>query len=175
MAGRVNSITTRISARLDALDALLSRLGRFGAALALTAMAVAIVTTSHFLIRHLQGAPVRPGSVVNLVQSFGDHQRLYSASLIVVLAISGIMLFLFCRIFALKAKDRAIRAEENLRHFSLTGKLLDSKLGVLQVVALRFAPDAEFVVLARRAADEGLAPDAIKRAIKHWRPDLYRV
>jgi len=115
------------------------------------------------------------GSVVNLYQSLGDHQRLYSASLIVVLVICVLMLFFFCRIFALKAQDRAIRAEENLRHFVLTGKLLDAKLGVLQIVALRFAPDTEFVALARRAADENMAPDAIKRAIKQWKPDTYRV
>jgi len=115
------------------------------------------------------------GSVVNLVLSWGDHQRLYSASLIVVLAICSILLALFCRVFALKAQDRAIRAEENLRHFALTGKLLDPGLHTRQVVALRFAPDAEFVALARRAADENLKPDAIKRSIKQWRADSYRV
>jgi len=115
------------------------------------------------------------GSVVNLVQSMGDHQRLYSASLIVVLTICGVLLALFCRTFALKAQDRAIRAEENLRHFVMTGKLLDPKLQTLQVVALRFAGDGEFVALARRAADENLKPGDIKRAIKQWRADLYRV
>jgi len=114
------------------------------------------------------------GSVVNLVQSFGDHQRIYSASLIVVLVLCAILTALFARIFALKAQDRAIRAEENLRHFALTGKLLDSRLSALQVVALRFAPDPEFVPLAKRAADEGLTPDAIKKSVKLWRADTYR-
>ena len=115
------------------------------------------------------------GSVVNLVLSWGDHQRLYSASLIVVLEVTSLMLFFFCRIFPLKAQDRAIHAEENLRHFVLTGKLLDPSLSALQVVGLRFACDEEFVLLARRAAEEHLSPDAIKRAIKRWRPDTYRV
>jgi len=115
------------------------------------------------------------GSVVNLYQSLGDHQRLYSASLIVVLVISAIMIALISRVFALKAQDRAIRAEENLRQFVLTGKLLDPKLAVLQIVALRFAPDSEFVALARKAADENMTPDAIKRAVKQWRADTYRV
>jgi uncharacterized protein DUF6526 len=86
-----------------------------------------------------------------------------------------IILFFFARIFPLKAQDRAIRAEENLRHFAMTGKLLDPRLGTLQTVALRFASDGEFVALARRAAEEGLTPDAIKRAVKNWRPDTYRV
>lgn len=115
------------------------------------------------------------GSIVNLIQSFGDHERLYSAALIVVLVICLILVALFCRIFALKAQDRAIRAEENLRHFVLTGKLLDPRLSIQQAIGLRFASDGEFVVLAKRAAEEKLTPDAIKRAVKDWRADLYRV
>jgi hypothetical protein len=114
------------------------------------------------------------GSCVNLYQSLGDHSRLYSASLIVVLVVTSLMLFFFCRVFALKAQDRAIRAEENLRHYVMTGKLLDPRLTVRQIVGLRFASDEEFVELARRAAEEGLSEDAIKRAVKHWRPDHYR-
>ena len=115
------------------------------------------------------------GSLVNLYKSFGDHTRLYSASLIVVLVVASLMIALFCRIFPLKAQDRAIRAEENLRHYVLTGKLLDPRLSALQIVALRFASDAEFAALAARAAQESLSPDAIKRAVQHWRADTYRV
>ena len=81
----------------------------------------------------------------------------------------------FHPLFALKAQDRAIRAEENLRHFALTGKLLDPRLDMRQVIALRFASDAEFVALARRAAADTLTPDAIKQAIQNWRADTYRV
>jgi len=115
------------------------------------------------------------GSVVNLVQSFGNHDRLYSAALIVVLVVCVVILTFCARIFALKAQDRAIRAEENLRHFALTGKLLDPRLSIRQIIGLRFASDGEFVALAKRAADEKLSPDAIKRAVKDWRADLYRV
>jgi hypothetical protein len=115
------------------------------------------------------------GSLVNLFKSLGDHERLYSASLIAVLALCGLMLFFFARIFPLKAQDRAIRAEENLRHFVLAGKLLDSRLTIRQVIALRFASDAEFVALAKKAADENLEPDAIKKLVKDWRADMYRV
>jgi Family of unknown function (DUF6526) len=115
------------------------------------------------------------GSLVNLYESLGDHQRLYSAALIVVLTAAMLMLSIFCRVFALKAQDRAIRAEENLRHFVLTGKLLPAGLVTLQVVALRFASDGEFPALAERAAKEGLKPDDIKRAVQNWRADTYRV
>jgi hypothetical protein len=115
------------------------------------------------------------GSGVNLWKSIGDHQRLYSAALILVLTFAVLMLFFFARIFALKAQDRAIRAEENLRHYVLTGKLLDPRLGIRQIIGLRFASDAEFTVLASRAAGEGLDEDQIKRAVKNWRADTYRV
>ena len=114
------------------------------------------------------------GSVVNLVKSWGDHERFYSAALIVVLTFCGGMLFYYCRTFALKAQDRAIRAEENLRHFALTGKLLDARLGMGQVIALRFAPDSEFVALAQKAAGSGMSADDIKRAIKDWKADYDR-
>lgn len=115
------------------------------------------------------------GSVVNLVKSWGDHQRIYSASLIVVLAIVTLMLSFICRIFALKAQDRAIRAEENLRHFVITGKLIDPRVTIRQVIALRFASDGEFEALAKKAAHEGTEPDDIKRSIQEWRGDTYRV
>ncbi|MEZ5356578.1 MAG: DUF6526 family protein [Bryobacteraceae bacterium] len=115
------------------------------------------------------------GAGVNLYESLHDHQRLYSASLILVLVVSAIAIALYARIFALKAQDRAIRAEENLRHLALTGKLLDARLSMSQIVGLRFAPDAEFPELAARAASESMTLDAIKRAVKNWKPDEDRV
>jgi hypothetical protein len=115
------------------------------------------------------------GSCVNLWKSIGDHQRLYSAALLVALSAGTLLLMFICRIYALKAQDRAIKAEENLRHYVLTGKLLDRRLTVKQIVGLRFASDAEFVELARKAADEGMDPDAIKKSVKEWRADHYRV
>jgi len=115
------------------------------------------------------------GACVNLYRSLGDHERLYSAALIVVLCFCCAVTAVFARTFPCRAQDRAIRADENLRHFAMTGKLLDPRLTVRQVVALRFAPDDEFLALAKRAADEGMAPDAIKRAVRNWREDSYRV
>jgi hypothetical protein len=115
------------------------------------------------------------GACVNLNRSLEDHQRLYSAALILVLTICLMVTALVARTFALKAQDRAIRAEENLRHFAMTGKLLDPRLSVRQVVALRFASDGEFVALAVRAANEGLSSEQIKTAVKTWRADEYRV
>jgi hypothetical protein len=115
------------------------------------------------------------GSGVNLYDSWGDPIRIYSASLIVVLTFCVLVLLFLCRIFALKAQDRAIRAEENLRHFALTGKLLDARLTIRQIIALRFASDGEFVALAQEAADSKMTADGIKKAVRMWKADTYRV
>ncbi len=95
--------------------------------------------------------------------------------LIVYLCVAIILIGYFARAFALKAQDRAIRAEENLRHFVLTGKLLDNRLSISQIIALRFASDGEFVALAHKAADEKMSKKQIKEAIQIWRADHYRV
>ena len=115
------------------------------------------------------------GAYVNLRQSQGDHDRLYSASLLVLVLVTLILTALFARVFALKAQDRAIRAEENLRHFVLTGKLLDPKLTLRQIISLRFAADDDFVALAQKAAASGMSQKEIKKAIVHWRADHDRV
>ena len=113
------------------------------------------------------------GSIVNLLHA--DAATHYSAVVLVLVAFVLVMLFIYARWFALRAQDRAIRAEENLRHFVLTGKLLDKKLRTSQVIALRFASDEEFVALAQKAAAENLSPKQIKQAVKVWKADYHRV
>ena len=115
------------------------------------------------------------GACVNLYQSWGDHARLYSASLLVTLTFGTMLTALFARSFALKAQDRAIRAEEQLRHYVMTGKLLDSRLTIPQIIGLRFASNEEFVALAQRAADQSMSSKDIKQAVRNWRADNYRV
>jgi uncharacterized protein DUF6526 len=114
------------------------------------------------------------GSGVNLWKTIGSGGSAYSASLILALTVAVFLVSFYSRVFALKAQDRAIRAEEQLRHYVLTGTLLDSRLTVKQIVGLRFASDSEFAGLAKRAADENMDPEAIKKAVKIWRPDTYR-
>ena len=117
------------------------------------------------------------GSLVNLYRRVAGSNPVgrLSAELIVLIAVALILLFLFARTFPLKAQDRAIRAEENLRHFALTGKLLDHRLTIKQIIGLRFASDAEFPELARKAADQGMSLDDIKKSVKTWRPDHDRM
>ena len=113
------------------------------------------------------------GSLINLAHS--AKENVYSASLLVLVSLIFFSVFWYARRFALRAQDRAIRAEENLRHFVLTGKLLDSRLRPGQVIALRFAADEEFVALAKKAAEEAIRSAEIKKGIVNWRPDYYRV
>lgn len=115
------------------------------------------------------------GSIINLVNSLKDHSNLYSASLIVLMNLIFGLLYYYTRAFALKAQDRAIRAEENLRMFVMTGKLHDPALSTQQVIALRFAGDSEFVELSKKALANNLKNDEIKKQVKHWKADEYRV
>ncbi len=115
------------------------------------------------------------GACVNLYNSIGDHQRIYSASLLVVLTVCVFVTAFFARTFALKAQDRGIRAEENLRHFALTGKLLPVNLTINQIISLRFASDSEFPALAAEATSKNLDPKTIKENVKSWRADTHRV
>jgi hypothetical protein len=112
------------------------------------------------------------GTIVNLVKS--SHENLYNASLLVFGSLLLMLTAFYARSFALKAQDRAIKAEENFRHYVLTGKPLDSKLTVRQIVGLRFASDEEFPELAKRAVAENLSENAIKKVITNWREDTYR-
>ncbi|HEU0110768.1 MAG TPA: DUF6526 family protein [Flavisolibacter sp.] len=113
------------------------------------------------------------GSIRNVI--YTNRENLYSAWLIVLVSFVLLSLYLHSRVFALKAQDRAIRAEENLRYFILTGKRIDQRLTLAQIIALRFASDEELPALAQKAAEEGLSNEAIKKQIRVWRGDWHRV
>lgn len=115
------------------------------------------------------------GSFVNLYRTVKSGEGVYSASLIVVLIFVSSILYYYLRAFALRAQDRLIRLEENFRHYLMNGKLLDAKLTIRQIIGLRFASDGEFMELEKRAAAENLSEDDIKRAVKNWKGDYYRV
>ena len=126
----------------------------------------------HFIIPLIMFA-LLAGSIINLIHA--EPSNHYSAALIVVIVLLFFSFYVYTRCFALRAQDRAIRAEENFRHFILTGKAHDSRLHLGQIIALRFASDEEMPALAKRAVEEKLSQKDIKQAIKNWRPDYNRV
>jgi len=113
------------------------------------------------------------GSIVNLIHS--DYHSHFAALCILIIAVLFIIVYWYIRSFALRAQDRAIRAEENFRHFILTGKPLDKQLRMSQVIALRFASDEELPALAKKAVEQQLSSRQLKAEIKNWKADYHRV
>ena len=96
----------------------------------------------------------------------------------VVLALAFVVTVLKCRTNALKAQDRVIRLEERLRLTTLCSEPMRSRIGELkegQLIALRFASDEEVAGLAAKALSDKMSGSDIKKAIKNWRPDYFRV
>jgi len=112
------------------------------------------------------------GAVYNLITCKTD--QVLQSLLLLLLVFTLISVSFHNRSFALKAQDRAVRAEENFRHFVLTGNPLSHKLAISQIIALRFASDEEFVSLVERTLSENLTPKEIKQAIKNWKADYHR-
>ena len=116
------------------------------------------------------------GSFVKLYRSWvTGFGGLLTPVLFLLTALALLSVTWYCRYFSLRAQDRAIRAEENLRYYAMTGKLLDAKLTLSQVIALRFAPNNELVHLVLKAVEENLSAKQIKEAIKNWKGDYHRV
>lgn len=124
---------------------------------------------------HFVGFPIALFSlVVTAANAFGAWTALAPWAALGV-AFTAFLGFFLARGYAIKAQDRAIVAQEGLRHLVLTGKPLPSGLSWGQVIALRFSADAEFPELAARAAKENLSADDVKKAVKDWRADENRV
>ena len=114
------------------------------------------------------------GAVINFYLSWKNANH-YNSALLLILFIIAIILFWYVRQFPLKAQDRVIRAEENLRYYSFTGKFLPNELRKSQIIALRFAGDEEFVELVDKTIKSNLTAKDIKAQVKNWRADYYRL
>ena len=111
-----------------------------------------------------------------IVNFTNEHLNIhFLGAAMILISIVLLLIWWYARAFALRAQDRAIRSEENFRHFILTGKPLDKQLRMSQIIALRFASDEEMPALAKRAAEENLSNKQIKQAIKNWKADHHRV
>src|SRR5215831_4168131 len=117
---------------------------------------------------------------INVLWSIYEAIRYFSVAAVwaVLVAMALLILCLYARLFALAVQDRVIRLEMQLKLKELL--LADvkprvSEFTVDQLIALRFASDAELPELARRVLDEHIGDKKeIKKMIQVWRPDFLR-
>jgi hypothetical protein len=97
----------------------------------------------------------------------------------IVVSLALLVLVFFVRLNPLKAQDRLIRLEEKLRYQQLLSPAICQQAGTLhpgQIIALRFAGDDELEELVSAVLAGKFSKNAdIKRAIKNWRADTFRV
>lgn len=90
------------------------------------------------------------------------------------LTLSVIVLVVISRVYIVRLQDRIIRLEMRVR-LARIGRDADyGHLSTSQLVALRFASDAELPALIQRALAENLTSKQIKQAIREWQPDYHR-
>jgi hypothetical protein len=126
---------------------------------------------------HFVVLPVFALSAIGGTIHFLRHPSFHSGSFFVI-SVAALIAVLRIRIYALKVQDRVIRLEERLRLSTLCSEPLRSRIPELsegQLIALRFASDAEVPKLAERALHEKLSRADIKKAIQTWRPDYWRI
>jgi len=123
---------------------------------------------------------VIPVMLINLLNA-GRHafqQPTLHNGLEVVFALGLVALALFSRVQPLTVQDRVIRLEERLRMREVLPSELQQHINTLthrQLVALRFASDAELADLVRDIVAGKLSTSKdIKMRVKNWRPDWLR-
>jgi len=113
-------------------------------------------------------------SIYELVHTWFSFGALVS----LLVAIALLLIALYGRMFALTVQDRVIRLEMRLRLEKLLPADLKPRIPeftVDQLIALRFASDAELPDLARRVLEENIKDrKSIKQMIKTWKPDHLR-
>lgn len=97
----------------------------------------------------------------------------------VLLAFGLLLMALLVRVNPLRAQDRLIRLEEQLRYQRVLPADLAARAAAMPVrfiVALRFASDEELPALVKQVLEQKFEkPAEVKKAIKHWRGDYFRV
>lgn len=93
---------------------------------------------------------------------------------LLLVSLALVCVVLLVRRFALKLQDRIIRLEMQTRLVRLGRGADFARLATAQIVALRFASDAELPALMDRALAENLTSDQIKRAVANWQGDYLR-
>lgn len=127
---------------------------------------------------HFFALPILLANVFVAGVVFARNPSLYNGWQVVVAFALAVAVFA-SRSMPLRAQDRLIRFEERTRLERLLPPELRPRIPELrsrQLIALRFAPDAEIPELTRRVlAGDLKTPSDIKRAISDWRADHMRV
>jgi hypothetical protein len=101
-----------------------------------------------------------------------------STAFAVVVALALLTLALYSRVMTLKVQDRVIRLEMRLRLAQVLPPELQARIADLtpgQLVALRFASDAELPGLVRDVLEGRLTTSKdIKLKVKNWQADWLR-
>lgn len=124
---------------------------------------------------------VLPVMLINFVWSIVDCYKSPGRNQVwwIVVSLALVVLAFLCRTNSLRVQDRIIRLEERLRYQRLLPADLAPQAGSLrvgQIIALRFASDEELEGLVREVLGGRLTkPAEIKKAIKNWRGDTFRV
>jgi uncharacterized membrane protein len=119
--------------------------------------------------------------VLGITIHFAIAHRMHAMILhiwLTLLAFALLVVATNSRVKDLKVQDRVIRLEERLRYAALLSPAAltaSASLTIPQIVALRFASDAELPGLVARTLAENLTPKQIKASIVTWRPDYHRV
>jgi len=114
------------------------------------------------------------GPALILLIASAIRQPSMTSIALVLLALGVFTLILISRAYTVRLQDRIIRLEM-LGRLARLGRERDfSHLTTRQIVALRFACDAELPALLDRALAEKMDADQIKRAVTSWQPDLHR-
>jgi len=126
---------------------------------------------------HYFALPVLAANVVWTVVRLVRHPSV-DAGMSTLVAVALVVVALYARGFALTVQDRVIRLEMRLRLRDLCPPDLVGRIPEFsraQLVALRFAGDAELPTLARKVLDDRMEDrKAIKLMIRNWEADHFR-
>jgi len=145
-----------------------------------------MATTPQTFANHTRWQPpfhffVAPVLLINVIWSVVQFVRgpALNSGWWIIVSLALLVLAFLVRLNSLRVQDRLIRLEEKLRYRQILSATLCQETAALttgQIIALRFAGDEELEELVGAVLAGKLARTSeIKRAIKGWRADTFRV
>ena len=121
-----------------------------------------------------------PIALINVgIELYAIYRRpSYSELWFLIMSIAFLVAVFRIRTNSLRVQDRLIRLEETVRMQHVLPAAMQpdiAKLNHGQFIGLRFASDEELPGLVQQTITNHWHAKDIKAAIKHWRPDHFRV